>query len=278
MSIMSVQPLDPIAARRKYGPWAAISGASDGTGEGYARELAALGINLVLISRRREALTALGDELADKHGIEYRVMVQDLMDADAGRNILDFTADLDIGLYVSNAGADGTGQAFLESKVDRWLRMVNMNVSNVLTTCHGFGLRMRERGGGGLLIVSSMSALWGVPWLAAYSSTKAFEAMLCEALWVELRPYDIDVLSVLAPGMDTPCFRRNAEGTNYASMGLIPHDAFEVARQSLDWLPHGPLLMFPYNPGSEDMTPMMDERRARTEAMAAIGKSFFPAD
>lgn len=267
-------PLDRTAAKVKYGPWAVIAGASDGTGEGFARELAAMGINLVLSSRRREVLEALGEELASAHGIEYRVLVQDLMVAGAGQAILDAAADLDVGLYVSNAGADAVGRGFLDEPVDRWHRMVTMNVTNVVETCYSFGRKMRTRGGGGLLIMSSGSALGGIPFLSMYSSTKAFESNFCEGLWAELKPHDIDVLCVLAPLMDTPCFRRNTEGTGFLMDSSGAFDPFDVSHDALEWLPHGPLLMYPNLVGGEDMRPEMAERRARVEAVMALGSSF----
>jgi len=266
--------LDKAAAKAKYGPWAVIAGASDGTGEGFARELAAMGINLVLSSRRREVLQALGEELAAAHGIEFRVHVQDLMVPGAGQAILDAAADLDVGLYVSNAGADAVGRGFLDEPVERWHRMVTMNVTNVVDTCYRFGQKMRARGGGGLLIMSSGSAMGGIPYLSMYSSTKAFESNFCEGLWAELKPHDIDVLCVLAPLMDTPCYRRNTEGTGFLMDPSAAFDPFDVSRDALEWLPHGPLLMYPGAPGGEDMRPEMSERRARVEAVMALGSSF----
>ena len=71
-------PLDPAAFRSRYGPWAVIAGASEGTGECYARELASMGINLVLVSRRQAALDTLGEALKAEQGIEYRTLAQDL--------------------------------------------------------------------------------------------------------------------------------------------------------------------------------------------------------
>ncbi|MBM3594968.1 MAG: SDR family NAD(P)-dependent oxidoreductase [Alphaproteobacteria bacterium] len=269
-------PHDNAAAKEKYGPWAVIAGASDGTGEHFARELAAMGINLVLSARREPVLRALGEELKAANGIDYRIHVQDLMDEDAGARLLEAADGLNVGLYVSNAGAgvDASGTAFLDSPVERWHRLANMNVRTVMDTCHGFGLRMRERGSGGLLIMCSMSALLGIPYIATYASTKSFEAVFCEALWGELRPHNIDVLAVLAPAMDTPNFRATTEGTGFLISPDMCYSPKEVVRDALGWLPHGPLLFYPQQPGGEDMRPMMAERKARLEAVTALGESF----
>jgi short-subunit dehydrogenase len=267
-------PLDRDRAA-KYGPWAVISGASDGTGEGFARQLAALGLNVLLIARRGAVLEALAADIRAAYGVETQILVQDLMDPAAAGAILAAAAGLDVGLYVSNAGADGVGASFLDSPAERWRRMVNMNVLTVMELTHGFGTRMIARGGGGILLMSSMSALRGLPWLTMYSATKGFEMGFAEGLWGELYEENVDMLAVLAPCMDTPCFRTNTAGTNFDSMGQIPHDPDEVVRQALARLPHGPLLLFPVNPGSADMEPITQERRQAVLAAVTIGQSFF---
>lgn len=58
----------------RYGPWGLVAGASDGTGAAFAEELAARGVNVVLVARRRPLL----DELAARLPTETRVVVQDL--------------------------------------------------------------------------------------------------------------------------------------------------------------------------------------------------------
>ena len=85
-------PLDKSAFREKFGHWAVIAGASEGTGECYARELAGMGINLVLVSRRQPALQALGEALKAEHGIDYRAVAQDLTEVGAGLRIVEAAA------------------------------------------------------------------------------------------------------------------------------------------------------------------------------------------
>jgi short-subunit dehydrogenase len=274
---MASSPYPPLDRERaaKYGPWAVISGASDGTGEAFARQLAALGINVLLIARRQAVLEALAADIRAAHGVETRILVQDLMDPAAAGNILEAAADLDVGLYVSNAGADGVGASFLDNPAERWRRMVNMNVLTVIDLTHGFGQRMVARGRGGMLLMSSMSALRGLPWMTMYAATKGFEMGFAEGLWGELQQENVDMLAVLAPCMDTPCFRTNTAGTNFDSMGMIAQKPDDVVRQALARLPHGPLLMFPAEPGSTELEPMTEERRQAVLAAVNLGQSFF---
>jgi short-subunit dehydrogenase len=228
----------------------------------------------MLVARRADALTALAEDLQTAYGIQTRTLVQDLMAFDAGDRILAAAADLEVGLYVSNAGADGGGSSFTQNSVERWQNVINMNVRTVTQTTHGFGARMSARGRGGILLMSSLAALGGQPWLAMYSATKAFEMVFAEALWAELGEAGVDMLVVLAPGMDTPTFRRGVEGTNFDLSNVFDPD--QVVQDALALLPSGPLLIFPYGPDADAVERITQERRDRLLAMAEIGKSLMP--
>ena len=155
MRTIDLPAFDAAAFAASYGPWAVIAGASEGTGACYARQLAAMGINLVLVSRRLPVLEALGQQRADEYGIAFRALTTDLAEAGAATRLVEATADLDIGLYISNAGSDGAGNSFFGAPVERSLRLLTMNAANVLEAVHGFGNRFLARGRGGFVIMSS---------------------------------------------------------------------------------------------------------------------------
>ncbi|HKX79828.1 MAG TPA: SDR family NAD(P)-dependent oxidoreductase [Novosphingobium sp.] len=271
----SIPALDPDTARAKYGPWALVAGGSNGTGEGFARELAAVGINVVLVARKQETLDALAAELKSSYGVETRTLVQDLMEPDAARNMLAATADIDVGLYVSNAGADDIGAPFLEDPVERWQRLAQMNVMTVIAAVHGFGNRLRQRGRGGIVVMSSGIALGGCPNLAMYSATKGFEMLFTESLWAELLDTDIEVIGVLAPSMDTPLFHRiiGSELRSQMETSSTIFDPREIARDALSQLGQRPLLIY----GSRRETPPDEVREQRLQALLAsvdVGKAF----
>jgi short-subunit dehydrogenase len=248
-----------------------IAGASDGTGAAFARELAALGISTVLISRRLAALDALAGELSRDHGIETRTMALDLTDIDAGARILAATADLDVGLYVSNAGADGGAAWFLENPADRWLKLINLNVRTIVETMHGLAQGMSVRGRGGVIVMLSNAALGGHPGFSMYSATKAFGMTFVEAMWSELGAVGIDVLGVLAPAIDTPTLRRGVDGTSFDLSQAL--DAGAVASAALAHLPDGPLLCPAIGPDALNMERIQRERRERVLMMAEWTRS-----
>lgn len=238
--------LDPAAARDRYGPWAVIAGGSNGTGEAFARELAGMGINVLLVARRAETLDPLAADIRATFGVDARYLVQDLMAPGAAQAMLDASADLDVGLYISNAGADDLAAPFFGESLDRWRRLIQMNVTTLTEAVHGFGNRLLRRGRGGILIMSSGAALAGTPNLQMYSATKSFEMTLAEGLWCELQGKDVDVSCLLAPAMDTPFFRRSITGELLDRMlasGSV-FDPADIAREALAQLAHQPLQLY----------------------------------
>jgi uncharacterized protein len=192
----------------RYGPWAVIAGASDGTGLAFAEYVAARGVNVVLVARRAALLEEVAGKLQRDYGVACRTLVVDLSAEGAATAMLDGTRDLDVGLYISNAGVVTTNHGFLDADVAESLGAVRLNVATLVEAVHGFGSRLRERGRGGIIIMSSLAALGGRPMFTMYASTKAFGAVFAESMWAELRDENIDVIGAIAPGMDTPTARR----------------------------------------------------------------------
>jgi uncharacterized protein len=268
-------PLSSEALRVKYGPWALIAGASEGTGAEFARQLAALGLNCVLVARRLEPLQRLSAQLQSHHKVQTRLLTLDLSADDAAERMRAAASDLEIGLYVSNAGADSSGLRFLEAPLDKWHGLLNLNVRTVMDAVYTFAPAMKARGRGGLLLMSSGAALGGQPRLAMYSGTKAFEVNFAESLWAELKPYGVDVLSVAAPAMDTPVLRETLRRKNLTADQLV--DPAEVVRIALAELPTGPTYVFPLDP-RQSAAELNAARRQRLQQTTEISKLFFGAD
>lgn len=189
--------------RSRYGPWAVVAGASEGLGAQFAGQLAAKGLNIVAVARRQELLDRLAEEIAGAHGVEVRTVALDLAAPDAAATLREHTRDLEVGLVVYNAALSAIG-SFLESDLADQLRMLDINCRMPLILAHEFGREMVARGRGGLLLVSSMSGMQGSPLIATYAATKAFDTVLGEGLWAELRGSGVDVLAFCAGATRTP--------------------------------------------------------------------------
>src|ERR1700751_1539986 len=144
----------------QFGPWAVVTGASSGIGREFADQLAAAGINVVLVARRLAVLRELGAELNRRYGVDYRAVGVDLSEPDALGPIAEATADIDVGLLVSNAGAALPGP-FLDSDLQAQRAILRLNAAAHLGLAHHFGERLGRRGPGGNLLGSPLGATPG---------------------------------------------------------------------------------------------------------------------
>lgn len=232
--------MDSSEFRNRYGPWALIAGASEGTGASFARQLAEKGLNLILIARREGPLDKLADEIHAAHGVQCITATIDLARSDAAKRMAQVGERREVGLLILNAGADPNGSMFLDNDLANWDALATRNVNCVMRACHHFGRQMRDRARGGIIIVGSGACYSGLPGIGIYAASKAFDLVFSEALWAELRPHGVDVLSYILGRTDTPAHRELMEARGMP----IPTDMADpddVARLGLERLPHGPI-------------------------------------
>lgn len=226
--------------RERYGPWALIAGASEGTGAAFARRLAAEGINLILVARREEPLQDLAQSIAETYGISCVAGSVDLALSDAVDRMVALADGREIGLLILNAGADPYGSTFLDAPLENWETLVMRNVMTTMRACHRFAEPMKARRRGGIMLVGSGACYGGLPGIAAYSASKAFDLVFGEALWAELKPYGVDVLNFVLGRTDTPAHRDLMErmGRPFPADCAQPDD---VAAMGLARMADGPI-------------------------------------
>ncbi len=187
----------------QYGPWAIVTGAAraEGLGYGFARRLAGQRLNLVLVDVLGEELQARAAELEKKYMVKVKPVALDLGQPDFLPDLLAATLGLEIGLLVCNhMFTPKETPTILEMDLATHHAMLDINARAYTTLIHAYGRQMVAQGHGGIIIVSSQGGLRGTPFTGAYSANKAFQLMLGESLWYELRHKNVDVL-VLAPGL-----------------------------------------------------------------------------
>jgi uncharacterized protein len=215
--------------RNKYGPWAIVTGASDGIGAAFAEQLAGAGLKLVLVARRAERLKVLADRLRQEHGTDTLVIPADLSTAQGLSAVDQATSGLDAGLFVASAGY-GTSGPILNADLEQEHAMIEVNCSAVLHQTIVFGRRFAARGRGGIILLASLLGWQGTPNSAHYAATKAYVQSLAEGLRVEWKGLNVDVLSS-APGPVHSGFATRAN----MRMGAAVSPTV-VARQSLNAL------------------------------------------
>ena len=248
----------------QYGPWALVAGASDGVGLAFCRRLAREGLNLILVARNQGKLDAAADELSAM-GVQCVTVSADLSKPEGADRAIAPCGDREVGLVITNAGADSINSKFLDADIAEWEGLATMNIGTKMKLAHHFGRQMRDRGHGGMILVNSGACYSGMFGLATYCGSKGFVLNFAEALWAEMRHHGVDVLTLVLGQTDTPSYR----ATLAKSGQPLPDnwaDPDDVAETGLRQLPHGPI----YNWGqSNDVAGLApnspDERRARIE-------------
>ena len=220
----------------KYGPWALVTGGSSGIGAEFARQLAAMGLNLLLVARREERLQQLVDELTTAYGVEVRLLAQDLASVDFMAHVKMATAELEIGLLVNAAGFAITG-ALLDNPIKDEQQLLDVNCRAPLLLSHHFGNKMRERKRGGIIFLASIVAFSATPQWSHYAASKAYNLLLAEGMHSELKGDGVDILA-LSPGPTVTEFQQVAGIRDFMVMS-----AEEVVASAIRALGHRRLLI-----------------------------------
>ncbi|MDD3330461.1 MAG: SDR family NAD(P)-dependent oxidoreductase [Bacteroidales bacterium] len=220
----------------RYGSWAMVAGASEGLGAAFAEALAKRGLNLILLARRIEKLEDLASSLKEKYNIEIRFFSVDLHDFNQTKTLVS-SLNVSIGLLVYNA-AYAPIAYFSDINESQLTQIVDVNVKTPLLLVKLVSEEMIRSGKGGILLMSSLTGTQGSPKVATYAATKAFNAILAEGIWKELKPKGIDVIASCAGAIMTPGY---ANAQNGKAPGTLSPE--KVAEISLKALGRGPIVI-----------------------------------
>lgn len=200
---------------------AVITGASSGIGEASARLLAAEGMKVILVARRKERLEKLAQEI----GASAYVFPADLRNPEEVRHLFEVIGNQyqGIDLLFNNAGL-GYNAPFVESKASEWEEMIEANLYGVLRCTHAAIPLMRGRPGAMISTVSSVGGRYGLPGWSVYNATKFAVVGFHDALRKELGPEGIRV-ALIEPG---------AVWTEWGFN--VPEESMRERRQSLEAL------------------------------------------
>lgn len=229
---------------KRYGPRALILGGSEGIGASFAEILAAKGFGVTLAARSKGPLEEAAAKIRAAYKVDVQTRVLDLTGPDVATAADEILNSGEYGLVVYNAGATHGVGLFLDQPVESALNLVRLNCYGPVIFAHRFLTRMRERGRGGYIMLSSMSAMSGAGYVATYSGVKSFEINLAEGLNWELKKHGVDVLCAVAGLTDTPAMARSGMIID-GSTGFTPMKSEDVASGALAALGQGPVWFAP---------------------------------
>lgn len=186
---------------RKYGGWAVVTGATDGIGKSYAKELAKMGFNVVLISRTLEKLKNVAAEIEKQSGCKAKIIQADFTGgAEIYPNIEEGLKDLDIGILVNNVGMAHKEPSEFISSDDIGKDITDMMNCNVMSMLHMTRIllpRMLERKKGLIINISSEAGTRPYPKITLYSATKVFVDFFSRSLNIDYQPRGVTVQCVM---------------------------------------------------------------------------------
>lgn len=216
----------------KSGSWAVLTGATSGIGRAFADELAARGMNLLIVARNVEALERTQRELMGNYRINVDTLSLDLSVDGAAQQLFDAAVAHDADLLISNAGFGGLG-AFLDKPLEDHLAVFRLNGTAQIEIAHLFANHYAKRAGrGSILLLGSTVGLHGTPFAASYSASKAGTIAIAEALNAELKGSGVRITTV-SPGVTgTPAVLNNPDA-DLSKLPIPPMDPRQVVLEGL---------------------------------------------
>ena len=213
---------------------ALITGASSGIGAEFARQLAPLAAQLILVARREDRLEQLAEELLRENPtLRVSIRPTDLTNMSDTQLLCDWieTEGFELDFLINNAGLGDHGP-FESAEWSKLDEMLQVNVVALTYLCHRLVPALRHHRPGAILNVSSMASLLPLPGLGVYAATKAYVSSFSEALRAELSGTGIGVTH-LCPGPVATEFADSARRSTGEMHGNGTPDRLEVSVQQV---------------------------------------------
>jgi short-subunit dehydrogenase len=191
--------------KTRYGSWGLVAGAAEGLGSVFSRALAECGMNLILVDQQKDPMDSLARQLKSSCGSQVTTLHLDLASGKSVDLIMKTITDTGCRLIIYNA-AFSRVQRFMENDPVMLDRYIQVNMQTPIQLIHAFckfhatGKDLRK----GILLMSSLAGLWGSQFLAPYGGSKAFNHIMAESLYYELKDEGFDVLACIAGAIATP--------------------------------------------------------------------------
>ena len=204
------------------GRTAIVTGGASGIGLAIAERLAADGNAVAVFDRDGEAADAAAAkiEAAGGSAIGVTVDVTERAAVDAGVAATGERLGTPT-ILVNSAGLDGF-DPFLTITLEKWQRILDVNLTGTFQVCQAVVPGMIEEGWGRIVNISSSSAQGGQPVMTHYVAAKAGVIGFTKALALELGPQGITVNTIPPGFIDTPMLRK-AEGRGFLGQGVEHH-------------------------------------------------------
>jgi NAD(P)-dependent dehydrogenase (short-subunit alcohol dehydrogenase family) len=190
------------------GKVAVITGSSRGIGRAIAERMAEHGAKVVVSSRKLDACEEVVKAIKDKGGEAISLACNINRKEDLQKLVDDTTKHWGgIDVLVCNAAVNPYYGPSINMPDDAYDKVMNSNVRSNFWLCNMALPQMAERGGGSIIIISSIAGLIGSPTLGVYGLSKAADMALARNICAEWGPKNIRA-NCIAPGLIRTDFAR----------------------------------------------------------------------
>lgn len=214
--------------------YALITGGSSGIGLEYARQMAARGWNIIVVSNREDDNIRVANELSAQYDVVAEPLYADLTEADAAEKIFGYTKErgIEVDVLINNAGMLLFSQ-LANTPAQQLERIVALHCTTPTKLCQLFAKDMAERGGGRIVVMSSITAWTPYPTISHYAATKAYLHSFAQSLWYEMRGRGVSVTTVYPSAVDTPLYDLSDKMRRRLLSCGVMMSAESVARKAL---------------------------------------------
>jgi 2-hydroxycyclohexanecarboxyl-CoA dehydrogenase len=205
---------------------AIVTGAASGIGLAIATRLAADGMAVAIFDRDADAADAAASKISAL-SVTVDVAERDQIDAGVARVVAELGAPT---VLVNNAGVEGF-DPFLKITLEKWNRLLAVNLTGTFQCCQAVVPHMAEAGWGRIVNISSSSAQGGQPLMTHYVASKAGMIGFTKALALEVGPLGITVNTIPPGFIDTPMLRAS-EAKGLLGPGVEHHASQTPVRRA----------------------------------------------
>lgn len=182
------------------GKVAMVTGGNGGIGLGIARGLAGAGANIVIAARNQSKTDKAVGQIKDEYGVEAIGLSLDVLHEDQIYNTVRQAIETcdQVDIFVNNAGM-GIHKLPHEMTTAEWDENINVNLRSTFICSKAIYPEMKKIGGGKIINIGSMFAIFGAPAVPAYAASKGGIVQLTKSLAVAWAPDNIQV-NALMPG------------------------------------------------------------------------------
>jgi len=228
--------------KNRYGSWCLVAGAAEGLGEAFCHSIAARSMNVILVDQQKDRLDLLASQLETSFGIQVRTLHLDLASGESVGLMMKAIRETECRLIIYNA-AFSRVQKFMLNDPAMLDRYIQVNIRTPMQLIHAFcHLHSTEQNyRKGILLMSSLAGLWGTQLLAPYAGSKAFNHILAESLYYELKGEGFDVMACIAGATSTPAYLASLPHGKAKNLPVMHPDT--VVEAGLRSLGHKPFVI-----------------------------------